>query len=217
MDNCKSEIKIPANPYSFLPSILDLKPVRNIAPVPDEKTCYVLWQKYEMLENIKKHSAMVAHIAVKLGEMAVARGQKIDISACLAAGLLHDLAKTWCLAHGGSHAQLGAVWVAAETGNFAIAQAVLLHVYWPWAIPQNSQICNLPIFLMYADKRVRHDQCVTLAERFEDVLVRYGKTPEARAAICETKAQALEIEKLLSQQLGRNLNEDSFDCRRLVN
>ena len=34
-----------------------------------------------------------------------------------AAGLLHDLAKTYCIRHGGSHAQLGAAWVLEATGQ----------------------------------------------------------------------------------------------------
>jgi Na+-transporting NADH:ubiquinone oxidoreductase subunit NqrA len=51
----------------------------------------------------------------------------------------------------------------------------------------------------YADKRVLHETVVTLEERFTDLKVRYGRTPEAlaRIQVTEVKARALE-EKLFA-------------------
>jgi hypothetical protein len=51
----------------------------------------------------------------------------------------------------------------------------------------------------YADKRVLHDRVVSLGERFADLMVRYGRTPEARAriAVMELRTQVLE-EKLFA-------------------
>ena len=43
---------------------------------------------------------------------------------------------------------------------------------------------------MYADKRARHDQFVTLEERFEDLLVRYGDTEEHRQGIRQSYAHS---------------------------
>jgi uncharacterized protein len=46
----------------------------------------------------------------------------------------------------------------------------------------------------YADKRVLHEEVVTLEARFADLKVRYGRTPEAlvRIKATEIRARALE-------------------------
>lgn len=176
-----------------------------------------LWNKYDMLPNIREHSTMVANIAVSLAKKAQDMGYcDIDVPTVMAAGLLHDIAKTYCLHYGGSHAQLGAAWSIAETKNYALAQGVMLHVYWPWEIPSDSKICSLPFFVIYADKRVRHDKCVSLDERFEDLIERYGKTEKAKNSIRLAYEQGKKIEYALSKQLEWNLHEDSFDLRRVV-
>ena len=206
------------HPFSSLPELPQLAAHAGatLPPPPDDAACIALWRKYAMLLNVERHSQMVAHIATALAERAAALGLAIHVPAVRAAGLLHDLAKTYCLLHGGSHAQLGASWVLAETRRYDMARGVLLHVHWPWAVPEGPAICALPFFVIYADKRVRHDACVTLEERFEDLLTRYGRDARARDGIRAAHEQALAIERALSAQLGWKLHEDTFDCRGLV-
>ena len=74
----------------------------------------------------------------------------------------------------------------------------------------------LPFFILYADKRTRHDQCVTLDERFADLQERYGHTEAARAGIQASHQQGLIIERAFEAHLGCSLHEDTFDCGRLV-
>lgn len=167
-----------------------------------------------MLPNIRRHSLLVAHIAATLANWATEKGFDVDVSATRAAGLLHDLAKAWCLKHQGSHSIIGASWTMMETEHPGIAQGVLLHVSWPWELPRD--ICQLPFFVLYADKRVRHDECVTLEERFSDLLERYGKSRKAREAMDASHKQAQAVERALSAQLGQELHEYTFDCGRLV-
>lgn len=209
----------PPHPFKDLPDPL-LMPERTVSAdlsskqvyaVPDACKCRELWDRYGMLPNIRRHSEEVAKICRKLAERASEKGIPVSIQECLAAGLLHDLAKTSCLRWGGSHAMLGSAWIVMETGNYDIAQGVLLHVHWPWPLPRGDAVCCLPIFLIYADKRVRHDSCVTLRERFEDLLERYGHTEAARRGIKDTWAQTVEMEKRLSRQLDWKLDEYSFD------
>lgn len=216
MEIMEKAVKKPSFPLSGLPRLPRL--AKNSAtPAPDEETCMALWRKYKMPANIQAHSRLVACIAAWLARRAQSLGMPVSPEACQASGLLHDIAKAWCLKYGGSHAILGAAWAVAETGNFLIGQGVLLHVHWPWPFPEGDAICCLPIFVMYADKRVKHDECVTLKERFEDLLVRYGHTPHARAGIKYTLEQVKILERRLSEKLQWNLDEYSFDCRRLVN
>ena len=87
---------------------------------------------------------------------------------------------------------------------------------WPWAVPDGPEICSLPFFIIYADKRVRHDAIVNLDERFSDLLTRYGKNEMSRQSIKASLEQGKTIENALSSQLGWKLHEDTFDSGRLV-
>lgn len=204
------------HPLSQLPGMPYLAGQGPFAPAPDELVCKKLWDKYAMMAHIRRHSLLVAHVAATLAAWAAERGVNVDVEAVEAAGLLHDIAKTWCVRHGGSHAMIGASWTIQETRHYGIAQAVLLHVHWPWDLPKGAAICCLPIFVLYADKRVKHDKCVTLNERFDDLLTRYGKTQRAITGIHQSWEQARIIEAALSRQLQQDLNEHTFDCGRLV-
>ena len=139
---------------------------------PGDEKCFMLWRKYRMLENVERHSLMVAQIAQDLAQRSVEVGANVDVASVRASALLHDIAKTWSLRHECSHAAIGAAWVIMDTRHYAVAQGVLLHVRWPWPIPEGIAVCQLPILVYYADKRVRHDQCVTIDERCADLLVR---------------------------------------------
>lgn len=205
------------HPYSHLPEPT-LAPGVPQPPAPDEAACVALWEKYAMPPHIRRHCKVVAHIACTLAHRAAARGYRVDVAQVKAAGLLHDLAKAYSIRYGAGHAHLGASWVVAETRHHAVAQGVMLHVHWPWRIPvdDGARLCTLPFFILYADKRTRHDQCVTLDERFADLLERYGRTEAARAGIQASHQQGLTIERAFEAHLGCSLHEDSFDCGRLV-
>lgn len=200
------------HPLATLPR-LELSATGGV--VPDAEQCRALWDKYGMLNNIRAHSTLVADLAVALAQRAVERGFAVDVEAVRASALLHDIAKTYTIDHGGSHAQTGASWVIAETGNRLLAQGVMLHVHWPWPI-EEAEVCALPFFIIYADKRVKHDRCVSLRERFEDLLVRYGHTEFSRDSIRESYAQGQTIERAFSAQLGLELHAYTLDSGRLV-
>jgi len=56
----------------------------------------------------------------------------------------------------------------------------------------------------YADKRVLHEEVVTLEARFADLKMRYGRTPEAlaRIKVTEVKSRALEDKIFAPLQLS---------------
>lgn len=203
----KKTCMIPKLPW-FLPGLSPEEiPVKYPEPpIPTKMDCYRLWEKYRMLEHIGRHSQTVADFAVSLAQRAVDLGLATHdlVPLTQAAGLLHDIAKSYSVQYGGSHAQIGASWVISSTGHRRIAQAVFYHVEWYWQLPQNiAKSVLAPIFfVIYADKRTKHDQIVTLDERCDDLLIRYGKTPESRAAIERGRRHVLTIERLLSTQLA---------------
>jgi putative nucleotidyltransferase with HDIG domain len=167
-----------------------------------------------MLPHIREHSLAVARAATSLAMAAGRAGIDVDVQLTRASALLHDIAKTYTIRHGGNHSQLGGAWMLEATGNPLLAMGIVHHVHWPWDVDVKTYF--LPMTIIYSDKRVRHDSVVTLDERFEDLYSRYGSTQYIRDRITESKRQAEAIENALSKTLGMNLHEDSFDSGRLV-
>ena len=202
------------------PSAEDISPeATRAAPprvsfVPTDEECRRLWDAYGMLPNVRAHSALVACVATALAEAASRAGLPVAVAEVRAAALLHDLAKTYTISHGGNHCQLGAAWVQELTGNPALSQGVLCHVSWPH--PLNLRENFLPLVIIYSDKRVKHNQIVTLEARFEDLLVRYGATDYIRARIRESFEQAEAIERALAETLDMAIHESTFGCGGLV-
>lgn len=62
----------------------------------------------------------------------------------------------------------------------------------------------------------RHDEMVSLDERYEDLLVRYGKSEHSRAAIHRGWEHSKTIERVLSAQLEFPLHESTVVGGRLV-
>jgi len=183
-------------------------------PVPDDKACEAYWGNYGMLDNIADHSRTVARIATFVAKRAKKMGMEVDVPTVRASALLHDIAKTYCIIHGGNHSQLGGAWVSDFTCNPAIASGVTHHVIWPFEMDIPKYFT--PLAVIYADKRVRHDNIVTIESRFEDLIKRYGVNDYIRQRIEVTKAQALTLEKLLGDFLKVDLNACDFDSGRLV-
>lgn len=185
--------------------------------VPDDATCERYWDIREMPEHIRNHSSQVALIATAMAERAAERGiiaGKPAVQAVRSSALLHDLAKIYCIHHGGHHSQLGAAWVMEHTGNPTLAQGVLHHVWWPFTVDPIRHF--LPIAVLYADKRVRHDKIVPLGARFSDLFERYGKNDGAKERIKMAMAQSQAIENSLNEHLEVDLNACTFDSGRLV-
>lgn len=155
-----------------------------------------------MLPNVQRHSRLVAHIATALAGARWKRALRSMCRRCAPAPCCTTSPKpTACVTAAATPCWAGA-WAVAETRNYTLAQGVMLHVHWPWPLPEGAGICALPFFVIYADKRVRHDACVPLEERYEDLLTRYGRTEAAREGIRGSYEQGKTIERALSAQLG---------------
>ena len=59
-----------------------------------------------------------------------------------------------------------------------------------------------PSFIAYADKRVRHTEFVSLDERFDDLMERYGIDDERKARITGYLTRAKAIEKAIFDRIG---------------
>ncbi len=190
--------------------------------IPSDAQCRIWWDERGMFEHIKVHSQLVADVATSLAIMAADKGLELDlatgwddfIQSVRAAGLLHDLGKTYSIQHGGNHSQLGAAWTLDLTRNPTIAQGVMHHVFWPGE--QDPRRFFLPLAVIYADKRVMHDHLVSLEERFADLRARYGHSERSRNLIATSHAQGAELEHILSTFLREDLHAYFTDRWRLV-
>lgn len=148
-----------------------------IRPTPSIRQCLQYIEQYEMLSNIRDHSFMVARVAKTLVE-GLARSNRShapDAGEVIAGALLHDIAKTRCLHNNSHHAREGQL-ICEELGYPHIGEIVVEHVVLK---NFNEQLYLEGIFgakelVYYADKRVRHDQIVSLADRLDYIVERYG-------------------------------------------
>ncbi|HSB07725.1 MAG TPA: HDIG domain-containing protein [Thermodesulfobacteriota bacterium] len=140
--------------------------------IPDREECLRLMERHGMLENIIAHSLQVTKVALFLSMELNQKGQTIDLRLVEAGSLLHDIAKTVCIKTKEDHTQAGCR-LLKEIGYERVGEIVAQHVWLKkegdFAFVSEEEVVN------YADKRVRHDQIVTLEERFLDLKNRYGR------------------------------------------
>jgi uncharacterized protein len=153
-------------------SDLDIRWRERGRMIPDREECLRLMERYGMLRNIISHSLEVTRVALFLSAELNKRGQRIDLRLVEAASLLHDISKTECLRTKEDHSRVGHR-LLKEIGYEKVGGIVAQHVWLdgerdPAAVSE-EEVVN------YADKRVRHDQIVSLDERFQDLRNRYGK------------------------------------------
>jgi putative nucleotidyltransferase with HDIG domain len=183
-------------------------------PVPSDEDCFDWWDRYAMPDNIRRHSLLVARIATAIARIGKDAGMSVDVPTVRASALLHDIAKGYAIHYGGQHAQLGAAWVTELTRNPLIAQGILHHVYWPFEIDVRRFF--MPLAVCYADKRVQHDEFVSVHDRFDDLVARYGNTKDFQRKIERTRDQTVDLETALNDVLSVDLDAYPLDGGRLV-
>ncbi|PID77179.1 MAG: metal-dependent phosphohydrolase [Deltaproteobacteria bacterium] len=171
------------------------------AHIPSREKCLTLMDKYEMFDHIKAHSLMVARVAeVIYADLAAAlpAANLPPQNLVLAGAMLHDIAKSICIKKGCCHSMVGAEICLAE-GFAPLAEIVAEHVY---ITDYSSQNCCAGFFrakelVYYADKRVRHDKVVSLEDRMEYIIERYGKNDKMIINIKKSFALCQDMEKAI--------------------
>ena len=183
-------------------------------PVPSWAECLDLMAIHGMLPNIREHSFAVMHVARFLGDALLDAGFDLSLPLITVGALLHDLGKTACLGTLNNHAEYGAV-ILEELNYPNVGQVVREHVHLYDDIIDNRHFRESEL-VNYADKRVLHDEVVTLQDRFVDLKVRYGRTPEALVRInaTETRARVLEEKLFASLAIGPGELLHLNHCRR---
>ena len=148
----------------------------NQLPSIDE--CFELYDRFEMLDNIQAHSRVVARVAEELMDGMNIKATAIslpDRHQVIVGALLHDIAKTLCISTGCRHAETGRQ-MMIELGYPEVAEIIAEHVvlkeFRQQHYRQGSFVAKEIVY--YADKRVRHDQVVSLEDRLSYIVDRYS-------------------------------------------
>ncbi len=170
--------------------------------IPNLAECTRLMEQHAMLTNIRHHSLVVARIADLLvtALQGKVNGQLLpDRQLCISGALLHDIAKTTCLDGSCDHARTGAA-ICRNEGYPEIAAIVEEHVILKDHNPQRYRngIFSAREIVYYADKRVRHDEIVSLEKRLEYIIDHYGKNDARLHTLIRTNFdQCVQLETLL--------------------
>jgi uncharacterized protein len=147
---------------------------------PSIAICLGFFDEFEMLDNIRAHSVLVAQVATSLIDSLTAAGKSPgplpNRQEAMAGALLHDIAKTMCIKTGCHHAEVGQQ-ICLELGYPEIGEIVAEHVVlknFPVDLYQQG-VFTAKEMVFYADKRVLHDQVVPLSNRLDYILKRYGQ------------------------------------------
>lgn len=154
-------------------------------PTPTVNQCLDFIDLHEMLVNIRAHSFQVARVAELLIDGLVEAKRAISPlptrEFVIAGALLHDIAKTECLKTNCLHAARGDE-LCCALGFPEIGEVVREHVILNDFTAELYQQGFFPAkeLVYYADKRVRHDEIVSLESRLDYIIERYGNSDPKR-------------------------------------
>ena len=175
--------------------------------IPDADTCRRYFDDYEMFDNIRDHSILVARVAATLCDGLARQGSCAsplpNRALTVAGALLHDIAKSQCIKSGCHHAEVGRE-ICEELGYPEVGEIVAEHVVLRHfrADAYQRGLFSAKELVYYADKRVRHDQIVPLSGRLAYILERYGQgNPEKEELIRRNFQRTLDFEALLFTHL----------------
>ena len=169
--------------------------------LPTRSDCLKLMTKTQMPPNIQKHSLLVADVALYLARLLNQNSVRLNLAVIEAGALLHDIAKARSISTGVRHERMGAR-LLHEWGYLQLAAIVQDHVNLD-LIRLNGPITE-SLIVNYADKRVKHDEIVSLYNRFCDLIERYAKTLEQEQRLM----QKLRLYTALEQKIFGHLAID---------
>jgi uncharacterized protein len=169
-------------------------PIFSTDRIPSQEECHELMAKYCMLPNIIEHSLQVMRVSLAITDN-LKSGVYVNRNMIIASALLHDITKTRALETKERHDQSGGE-LLRELGFASVGVIVEQHVilldFNPQEKLEEREIIN------YADKRVMHDRIVSIADRAEDLIQRYGITDEIKTLIQKNVRNAYAIEKKIA-------------------
>jgi len=179
------------------------------------------WQDWTTPMHVRAHSKKVTDVCLQIGQAMAAENILINLDLLNTASLLHDMARICDFTEldrdkfheeitdekwekwvdlrkrykGQHHADIASSELV-EQGYLKTAELIRLHNSLS-ILEEPERLTDLEAgILFYADKRVKHDQIVDLAERFRDGRERHGKfdDPETRKKFDAVRERTYELE-----------------------
>lgn len=134
--------------------------------IPNEKTCYKIWDQYHLPMDKRRHVQLVKDVAVYLSEQLVHRDKTININAelLIAGCLLHDIDKVIPRLRGEVHPETG-VRVLLLEGYQEIAELIRFHSVQYIEFPETAPKTWEQKLLFLSDKMVKQE-IITVDQRF---------------------------------------------------
>ena len=148
--------------------------------VPSKMECFELICQMDMMDHIVAHSLKVCQVALTIADCLAKTHVRLNRELIQAGALLHDITKTRSFDTRENHAQSGGR-LLDELGYPAVGSIVRQHVKLD-AYPQKAIFGEAGI-VNYADKRVLHDQVVSLDQRMRYIEERYCRGEDDRRRI----------------------------------
>ena len=203
----------PKQPVFFFMGVV-IPLVHVLMNIPSKAYCFKMIREMEMMDHIVAHSIRVSQVAMLLVDCLHAKDCHLNRNLIQAAALLHDITKTRSFETHENHAETAQILVR-DAGFPEVSQIVGQHVHL-WEAPAIDDLKEEEI-INYSDKRVLHDQVVSLEERFEYIMGRYAKNFLGRVRIrsLTEKTKVLEIKlfrhlPFTPDSLKSQLNPEDF-------
>jgi putative nucleotidyltransferase with HDIG domain len=171
-----------------------------MANIPTAEECISMLIRHRVPDNIIRHSVQVARVAVWICDLANSKDEAMLLTPLAeAASLLHDIAKMDAIKNGGEHALMGQT-IVEQAGYHEVADIVRQHVRLDKPVSEFENITEAMV-VFYADKRVKHDEIVSIRVRYDDLLERYGSTNKRIRRIRYMYQETARIEQKISDFL----------------
>lgn len=157
-----------------------------------------------ILDNILRHSNLVMKVTEIIMQN-LKDSSHINKQLVLNGALLHDITKTRSISTREEHAKTGYE-ILYNLGYPDIAVIVKEHVFLT-DFDFSASLNEIEI-VHYADKRVKHDKIVSVKERVDDILKRYGKTAEIKNLILSNTGYLDLLEKKINNNLLKNIEKE---------
>lgn len=175
--------------------------------LPTREACFHMLREHSITPGILAHTKQVTRIANYIAQKFSDAGIPINLELVDRGALLHDIAKYISIENDVAHGEAGAE-IVREYGYPEVADIVKDHVL-ERIIGGHLKSWEDKI-VFYADKRVNHAEVVSLEERFEYLLQRYGaKNPALKEKILASKPYVFKLEKEIFSRIdvGPELRE----------
>lgn len=174
----------------------------NTNKLLSEQDCMELMLKCNMLPNIIAHSVQVKNVALAITDNLLP-DTNINRRLVTSGALLHDISKTRSIQEKlHNHDEMGGKFLRSLG---LIDEAVICENHVKIKdFDENSPLTESEI-VCYSDKRVKHDKVVSLEERIQDLIARYGTTPEKIKYIEDSRDFMYRLEAKIVKFMSRDM------------